>query len=518
MTTSPTLAHRPKLAVPEWEATFEAVTDPISIHDGDFRLLRVNEAFARAMGEPTARLLGKKCHEVIHGTAEPWEQCPHLRVLKSGKPAFEEFFEPRLKMHLHVSCSPIFDRRGKLAGSVHVARDITEVRRAAEKLQHAQQEEIRVGYAAMDAVPVAVIVVGTTDPNIHIVYVNRAFEEVTGYARAEVIGRNPCFLRGPETTPVSLEEIEKKLARGSFVQTEIPHYKKDGTPFWGLLRVAPVRNVAGTLTHCVETLIDTTQIRKAEMEFERQREELLHVTRVGKLGELASSIAHEVNQPLTAILSNAQTAQRHLALGDPDLAEIGEILQDIVDDDRRAGEVIRKLRSMLKKKELELERLDVNKLIHETAELMNADAVIRNKIIRLDLDERVAQVRGDWVQLQQVLLNLIMNGLDAMVETGPDARELLVRSTREGTGSVVVEVKDSGGGIPEQEMGLLFRHFFTTKPEGMGMGLPISRSIIEAHGGRLVVKNNPGRGATFYFTLPAYEEPQRHDGTAQNPI
>ena len=495
-----------ELALHEWGATFNAIADPISIHDGDFRLVRVNSAVTQVLGEPAEKLLGRKCYEVFHGTAEPWQQCPHRQVLENGKPAFEEFFEPRLKMYLHVSCSPVFDGKGRMTGSVHVARDITQVRRAAEQLQSVQQEQIRVGYAAMDVVPIAVIVVDAAGPHTRIIYANRVFEEMTGYTRAEVVGRNPCFLRGPHVSPVPREEIERVLARANFVQTELLHYRKDGTPFWVLNRVGPIRNVAGTITHLVETLVDITEMRKAEMELEHQREELLRITRVGKMGELASSIAHEVNQPLTAILSNAQTAQRLLALEEPDLKEVREILDDIVGDDRRAGEIIRKMRSLLKKRELEFERLDVNQLIRETAELVNADAVIRSKVIRLDLDERAASVRGDRVQLQQVLLNLITNGLDAMVESGPVAKVLWVRSIQEGTDSVLVEVEDSGVGVPEQKMDLLFRHFYTTKPEGMGMGLPISRSIIEAHGGRLTVRNNPDRGATFYFTLPVYSE------------
>lgn len=464
------------------------------------------------LGVPKARLIGRKCHEVFHGSDEPWKHCPHVRTLRTGKAAVEEFFEPRLKLYLHISCSPIIGRNGRLMGTLHVTRDITSVRRAAEELQRAQREELRVGFAALDTIPVAVLAVDTRGDNAEIIYANRAFEDMTGYTRPEVVGRDPSFLRGPASSPVPIGKIDESLAGQAVIQTEIPFYRKDGTQFWGLLHVAPVRNADGRLTHVIETLVDTTQMRRAEMEFEHQREELLLTTRAAKLGELASSIAHEVNQPLTAILSNAQAAQRLLAMDSPDVAEVDEILKDIVHDDRRAGEVIRKLRSMYKKKEPELELLDVNKLIRATTEFVNADAVMRNKVIRLDLDESVAPVRGDWVQLQQVLLNLISNGLDAMVESGPDAKELLIRSAPEGRDLVMIEVSDSGDGIPEQNMKRLFRHFFTTKPDGMGMGLPISRAIIEGHGGNLVVRNNPNKGATFFFTLPVWRKASQADG------
>jgi two-component system sensor kinase FixL len=410
-------------------------------------------------------------------------------------------------LYLQVSCSPVFDDAGRLTGTVHVMRDITEMRRVAELLRKGQAEQLLVRDAAIDSIPIGVMILSATEPGAPIVYVNRAFEEITGYSKDDVLGRAPSFLRGPESAPAAIEQIEASLATGSSLLTELTNYKKDGTPFTGMIRVGSIRGVGGTITHYVMTVSDVTQMRNTEADYELQREELMHMARVGQLGELASSIAHEINQPLTAILSNAQAAQRFLAEEKPNLAEIIEILKDIAEDDKRAGEVIRRLRTLLKKRELQFERIDINELISETIELLRTDAVVRNKVIKLDLDSRVPTVRGDSVQLQQVLLNLITNGLDSMVESGPEARELRIRTAREGADWVVVSVKDSGLGIPENKMKLLFRPYFTTKSDGMGMGLPISRSIIEDHGGQILAENNPGRGATFYFTLPVYDEP-----------
>ena len=220
------------------------------------------------------------------------------------------------------------------------------------------------------------------------------------------------------------------------------------------------------------------------------------------MGELTASLAHELNQPLTAILSNAQAAQRILASDPTDLAEIREILGDIVEDDKRAGEVIHRLRGFLKKSNVELAALDIGELVGQVARLVTSDAIIRNVAIRLDLAPGLPPVCGDRVQLQQVIRNRLMNGLDAMREPGESERTLVLRTFSEGPASVVVAVEDSGVGIDEADLEHVFHAFYTTKADGLGMGLAIARSIVEAHGGRLSARNNPGGGATFSFTLP----------------
>lgn len=238
--------------------------------------------------------------------------------------------------------------------------------------------------------------------------------------------------------------------------------------------------------------------RLADLKIEEQREELLHVTRVGKLAEFVSSLAHEISQPLTAILSYAQAAQRMFAGREP---ELQEILQYIINDDKRATEVIRRLRLLLKKSKPVFEPINISALINDTIALIMAHITVRNKVVKLDLDSELPSIQGDRIQLQQVLLNLISNSLEAMEESS-DSRELLIRTSRKDVDTIMVEVKDSGCGIPAENMKKLFSRFFTNKPDGLGMGLSISRSIVEAHGGRLVAKNNPDRGATFYFTIP----------------
>ncbi len=236
----------------------------------------------------------------------------------------------------------------------------------------------------------------------------------------------------------------------------------------------------------------------ADLKIEEQREELLHVTRVGKLAEFVSSLAHEISQPLTAILSYAQAAQRMFAGREP---ELQEILQYIINDDQRAAEVIRRLRVLLKKSKPVFELLDINVLINDTIMLIMTHVTVRNVVVKFELDDDLLPIQGDQIQLQQVILNLISNSLEAMEESG-DPRVLLIKTSRKDADTIMVEIKDSGCGIPAENMNKLFSHFFTSKPDGLGMGLSISRSIVEAHGGHLEAKNNPDRGATFYFTLP----------------
>lgn len=255
-----------------------------------------------------------------------------------------------------------------------------------------------------------------------------------------------------------------------------------------------------------EVFANTLSRRRSEMEGQRLRQDLAHVGRVSTMGELAASLAHELNQPLTAILSNAQAAQRILDSDRADLAEIREILGDIAEDDKRAGEVIHRLRGFLKKSNLDLSTLDIGKLVSEVVRLVSSDAIIRNVAIRLDLAPGLPPVRGDRVQLQQVILNLLMNGLDAMRESGEGERTLVLRTFSASPASVVVAVEDSGVGLEEADLDHVFHAFYTTKTDGLGMGLAIARSIVEAHGGRVDARNNPEGGATFSVTLPAVEE------------
>ncbi|MBP9854180.1 MAG: PAS domain-containing protein [Candidatus Omnitrophica bacterium] len=360
------------------------------------------------------------------------------------------------------------------------------------------EEQIQIQTKAMESTTDSIFIIDAKKSYFPIIYANPAFYSLTGYTKNEVDGINYFLLYGSDADLRVVEEIKQTMLQGKSFHGEMLNFKKDGQKFWSSLRIAPVRNKKGNTTHYLGIQTDITLMKQRDLEIEEQREELLHVTRVGKLAEFVSSLAHEISQPLTAILSYAQAAQRMYAGKEPKLQEI---LQYIINDDQRAAEVIRRLRMLLKKSKPTFEPLDINNLIKDTATLIMTHITVRNKMIKFELDSHLPLIQGDRIQLQQVLLNLISNSLEAMEESR-DSSELLIRTSRKDTDTIMVEVKDSGSGISAKNMSKLFTHFFTSKPNGLGMGLPISRSIVEAHGGRLNAVNNPDRGATFNFTLP----------------
>jgi signal transduction histidine kinase len=241
--------------------------------------------------------------------------------------------------------------------------------------------------------------------------------------------------------------------------------------------------------------------RRVEAEMLNQQTELAHVSRVSTMGQLASALAHELSQPLGAILKNAEAAEIFIQQEKPDLVEIRAILADIRKDDQRAGNVIDRMRSLLKRRHVELKSLDLGELLRDTVTLAEPDARSRHVTISLQLPVKLPAVHGDRVHLQQVLLNLILNGMDAMAGTAMAERHLTIRAELLKDEDVQISVSDGGTGIPPDKLARLFEPFFTTKPDGMGMGLAISQTIIEAHGGTIRAVNNATQGAAFKFTL-----------------
>ena len=244
--------------------------------------------------------------------------------------------------------------------------------------------------------------------------------------------------------------------------------------------------------------------RRAEETLRRSQAELAHVTRVMTMGELAASIAHEINQPLSAIVNNGSACLRWLAGDSPNLDEAREAARRIVRDGNRAGDVMTRIRAFLRKADTGKTQLDINQIIEEVLILTQDEAVGRGVAVRLDLAEDIPPVLGDRVQLQQVILNLVMNGVEAMASVTNRPREVRISSRQHESDKVLIAVQDSGVGIDEQSLEKIFDAFYTTKSQGMGMGLAISRSIIEDHGGQLWGVSNNGSGATFQFTLLQY--------------
>jgi len=278
----------------------------------------------------------------------------------------------------------------------------------------------------------------------------------------------------------------------------------EGTERWIAARGRVYPDEHGKPTRMLGTAIDVTGRKMAEQQIEQQRNELAHVTRVSMIGQLASSLAHELNQPLGAILRNTEAAEMYLQDPSPDLDELRAILADIRRDDQRAGHVIDRMRDFMKQRKIERHRLDLNLLVGDVVGLVRPNVEKCRVRVALETDPALPPVHGERVQLQQVLLNLLLNAMDALDGNRQERRLVTVRTRPVGE-TVEVAVRDTGPGIPADKLLRVFEPFFTSKPNGLGMGLAISRDIIERHGGKLWAENNEAGGATFTIALPAAE-------------
>lgn len=374
-----------------------------------------------------------------------------------------------------------------------LSMDITSRRQAEEKLHQLS--------LAVEQSPVLVVI---TDLQGRIIYVNRKFTEVTGYTQDECSGRNPRMLKSGESPSSLYEDLWDSITQGKTWQGEFQNRKKNGEVYWERASISPLLDDNGKITHYVGVKDDITEQRRLEKEAVEQRDELFHLSRVASLGQLSGSLAHELNQPLGIILSNAQAAQRMLAMENPDIPELREILADIVAEDRRAGEVILRLRALLKRGETKLLPLALHDVVGNVLSLLRSDLIARGVTIQTVLEEELPTVPGDEVQLQQVLINLITNACDAMEENAPAQRILRISTSSQASG-VRLSVEDFGCGLPDGDSNRVFQPFVTTKSHGMGIGLSICRSVMAAHHGRLWAEPNPGRGTTFHMELQVVE-------------
>jgi PAS domain S-box-containing protein len=308
--------------------------------------------------------------------------------------------------------------------------------------------------------------------------------------------------------PVGRETVDSALRRAVEEQADIDvEYQillPDGKSRWIASKGRPLFDPAGQIERVIGLSIDITTRRTAEIEAAELRRELAHSGRVTLLGQLASSLAHELSQPLGAILCNAEAASIMLGQPLPDIEELREILQDVIRDDRRAGQVIHKLRSLLKKGTLDFQPLPIVEVIEEVMVLVAPDAAARHVALEFDAEPDLPNISGDRTHLQQVLLNLVVNAMDALNGHTNGERRVKIRARAGDPGWIVVDVHDNGPGIPEESLGSIFEPFFTTKESGMGMGLAISKNMVEAHGGQIHAENHPDGGARFSFTLPVH--------------
>jgi two-component system sensor kinase FixL len=281
--------------------------------------------------------------------------------------------------------------------------------------------------------------------------------------------------------------------------------RKDGSEFPVEIGLNPIQTPGGFLV--LAAVVDISARKFAEAQARQHREELGHLSRVAVMGELAASVAHELNQPLSGIVSNAAAGQRFIDRGDVDLHEMRDLLADIVADGRRAGDVIRGIRSMVKKGTPTRQRVNLNDLVVNVVRLLNPDAMLHSCELETLLEPNLPAIEADPIQLQQVLINLVINAFDAMHNTPLSHRKVVIATERNDDGAICSSVRDYGVGISEEARDRLFDRFFTTKTEGLGLGLGIVRSIVESHGGTVAAENVDGGGARFHFALPVKSSP-----------
>jgi len=306
----------------------------------------------------------------------------------------------------------------------------------------------------------------------------------------------------PDDRDAVRSAIERSLNTGSDYEAEYRARAPDGQVRWIAARGQVERDRRGKPVFMRGAVLDTSARHRSELELQELRSQLAHAGRVSMMGQLGSALAHELNQPLGAILRNAEAGELFLQHERPDLDEVRAIFADIRKDDQRAGEVIDRLRALLKRRSIQPCATTLGDLLDGVAALTRADALRRHVTLTFDAQPDLPMVIADGVHLQQVLLNLVMNAMDAIDGSPEGERRVVVRAQHGDDISVEVVVSDSGPGIPQEKLEAIFEPFFTTKANGMGVGLAISRTIVEAHGGRIWAENNEQQGATFRFTLP----------------
>jgi PAS domain S-box-containing protein len=373
---------------------------------------------------------------------------------------------------------------------------------AAQQLQRLYEDLRRSEHKLRDvieAMPTMVWIAGTDGSNE---FGNRRWQEYTGLSRERTVGSGWQDAVHPTDLKRHLEKWCVSLASGEPFENEVRYRRvTDGQYRWFLSRAVPLHDEQGKILKWYGVATDIHDRKRAEQEREQLRADLAHVNRVSMLGELAASVSHELKQPIAAAMINAQTCIRWLKRDQPDVGEALGATMRLVKDGTRATEIIDRLRSLYKKLPPQRELVDVNEIIREMLALLRGEVNRYAIITRSDLAPDLPKITADRVQLQQVFMNLMLNAIEAMKETSGGS-ELAIKSET-GDGQLVISVRDTGVGLPAENLNEIFNAFFTTKPDGSGMGLAISRSIIESHGGRLWATGNDGRGATFQLTLPA---------------
>ena len=469
-----------------------ATHDSVFLMDpSDWTIVSLNEIAAQRLGRSVSEVVGRKMDEFMPPDVVATRIARSNEVIRSREPCF--FEDTRSGMHFNYGIYPIFGAQGEVAQLAVFAQDITERKQAEDDLRRSEENFRRL----IDDIPMGIAIV---QDQRH-VFVNKRVEDHTGYSSEELMSMIPGQLIERDFKQQRERMFDESSRQDITFRNEVRLTHKDGVARWIDFSVIPIQYDRQPATLVVA--FDLTERKRAEEELQQHQEKLAHISRLSTMGEMATGLAHEINQPLGAIVNYCFVGEQTLANAESiDPEPLRELFHEMSGQALRAGEIIRRLRSLVGKRAPVRSRVDIAEPIQEVLHLLASD--LRQSGVRLEqkIEPSIPGVWIDDVQIQQVLVNLIRNAIDAMSETQRELRSLTITASRGADDMVEVSVSDTGKGISSEAENQVFEAFFSTKAEGMGMGLAISRTILESHGGRLWLTPNADRGVTFRFTLP----------------
>lgn len=510
------------------QAILQSIGDGIVVADENGSLQLFNRAAEELLGVGLTDSLPEEWSSTYGvfladgRTLCPSDQLPLAQAIRGEEVHEMELVicNPRRKapIPIRAHAMPVKDEMGRLKGGVVVFHDISERKRAEAAILRARDEletrveertaKLRASEAKYqdlyDNAPDMFVCVEAVTQRL--IRCNRTFLSITGLGEQEVVGRSVSDLFHPDSQGEVRKAYQVFAATGTVKDIELRLQCKDGSTREVSLNVSAVRDDVDDIICGRSILRDVTDRKKAEQRIREQRAELTHVARVSTMGEMAAGLAHEINQPLAAIAAYAEGASVRLKSGGADQGELVAIVERIAADAQRAGEVIRHLRQFVRKRETDRVAVDVNDLIRKVCGFASIEAKYQQVAMQFDLAERLPLAQADAIEIQQVILNLVRNAVDAMKEVDTRDRRITIRTRTPNPRGVEVIVEDSGCGISATVREQAFEPFFTSKEDGLGMGLAISRSIVEAHGGQIRFEPVSGRGTAVRFFLPRAKE------------
>jgi len=489
----------------QFQAIVEAVSEVVWEVDNQGRYTYISENVSEALGVGVAEVLDSALLDFI-APEQRAEAAERIRAATSDYSRFQEFEQEFTRpdgstIWLAVSGAPVFSLAGELLGHRGVARDVSERKRSDQALAASETRYRNLVETSHD-------LIWSVDGEGRFTFVNRnAALAILGYRPEEMLGRSLAEFKTAQQAAKDMSVFAAVKQGQPLFSYETAYRHKDGTYVPMMFNAVAVRDDAGKVIGTTGTAQDISERQRREELSQSRQAELAHVHRLGMMGEMATELAHELNQPLAAIMNYAHGCSRRLEHHPGTPAEIHEAIDKILGQAERAGEVIRRMRGFARREQPEHQAVDLNAVIDEALVLLEVEARRFGVAVELDFAQALPPVWADPVQIQQVVLNnLARNGMEAMDENNTATRRLIIATGPTGQaepGQVQVTVRDTGGGLSGLPDGLVFEPFFTTKSEGTGLGLSLCRSIIEEHGGTLQIGAGEGPGAAFVFTLPA---------------